>query len=105
MFQNISQGTSAEGITGACRLDRLHGESRSLDAHAFVVRAASVSSHGKQDQRNLVFLLEICDSLVIVFFSRHKLNLIVRDLKDIAHAESILHLLFRQFKRGPQRRS
>ena len=98
MLYDIVQRAAAEGIPGACRLDRLNGKSRALHAFSFIVCAASLFSHREKDERDIIFLLEIGDSLVIILFSGYELDLVVRDLQNVAHSETIFHLFFRKIE-------
>ena len=105
MGQHSVNRTSAEGIPCSGRLDRFHRESFPFHTQILIIGAASILAHRQKDQRNLILLLQIADSLIIVLLTRDKLNLIVRNLQHVTILETVLHLLLRFIQRTPQRRT
>ena len=86
--------TSAEGVSCSCGLDSLYVKSLLFYPQIFIVSSASVFSHGQENQRDLIFLLKGPDTLVVIFFSGHELDLVIRNFQHITILESILHHFF-----------
>ena len=81
VIQHIIQHTGAEGIASAGSLDGvLLQEGSSLHPHIPIIGPTSFSTHGQQDQRNVIGLLKLTDTLVEILQPCKPLDFIVRNL-------------------------
>ena len=74
-----------------------------LHAQILIVSPAPLPSHGEQDQRDIVLTSEPSDSGIEILLPGKPLDLVVRDLENIALREAVCRLLLRLLQRFPQR--
>ena len=98
------QAAAAEGVPCARSFNGpLLQEGGFFYAQILIIGPASVPSHGKQDQRDIIFLPEPFDSLIKILFSGKPLDFIIGNLQHVTLRKAPGGLFLRLVQGLPQR--